>query len=102
MLAAKRAGIKTVILPERNRKDLEEDVPAQLREGMSFLFAKTITDVLDNALTPPQKEKRIKVTSRNGSSEKAAANQAQVAVDAPLPADVPQPSAPPAAVARKN
>ncbi len=98
VLAAKRAGIKTIILPERNRKDLMEDVQPELRQGMNFLFAKTVTDVLDNALEPVQKEKRIKVTraDKNGASEKAAANQAQMVVDALLPADLPQPSLPPA------
>jgi ATP-dependent Lon protease len=100
VLAAKRAGIKTIILPDRNRKDLEEDVQPELRAGMNFFFAKTVTDVLDNALEPAQKEKRIKVTraDKNGAaSEKAAANQAQMVVDVPLPADLPQPTAPPAA-----
>ena len=52
MLAAKRAGIKTIILPERNRKDLMEDIPAELRRGMSFIFAKNVADVLDAALQP--------------------------------------------------
>jgi ATP-dependent Lon protease len=33
VLAAKRAGIKTIILPERNRKDLLEDIPTELREA---------------------------------------------------------------------
>ncbi len=60
VLAAKRAGIKTIILPERNRKDLMEDIPAELRKGMSFIFAKDVADVLDAALQPmdaPKAEK---------------------------------------------
>jgi len=52
VLAAKRAGIKTIILPERNRKDLMEDIPAELRKGMSFIFAKNVAEVLDAALQP--------------------------------------------------
>jgi ATP-dependent Lon protease len=52
VLAAKRAGIKTVILPERNKKDLMEDIPEELRKDMTFIFAKTVEDVLDNALQP--------------------------------------------------
>ena len=95
VLAAKRAGIKTVILPERNRKDLEEDIPQELRNGMTFIFAKTVTDVLNNALEAPLKPTRIKV-SKDGASEKAAANQAQLVVDAPLPDTLPVPTAPPA------
>jgi len=60
VLAAKRAGIKTIILPERNRKDLMEDIPAELRKGMSFIFAKNVAEVLDAALQPmdaPKTEK---------------------------------------------
>ena len=49
ILAAKRAGIKTVILPARNRKDLA-DVPADATKGMEFRFAKSVRDVLDAAL----------------------------------------------------
>lgn len=96
VLAAKRAGIKTVILPERNRKDLEEDIPASLREGMSFLFARNVTEVLGHALEAPRRDQRIPVKkARASSEEKAASNQAQMVVDAPLPDTVPQPTAPP-------
>ncbi len=48
-LAAARAGIGTVILPERNRKDLEE-VPPEVRKKLRFAFAKTVEDVLATAL----------------------------------------------------
>ena len=96
VLAAKRAGIKTVILPDRNRKDLEEDIPAELREGMTFAFAKTVDEVMDLALEKPVLPTPIKVKSSSGKGEKAASNQAQVAIDTPIPADIPQPTAPPA------
>ena len=59
VLAAKRAGVTTVILPDRNRKDLEEDIPAELREGMEFIFAKSVRDVLDVALAPPSGRKAL-------------------------------------------
>jgi ATP-dependent Lon protease len=49
VLAAKRAGIKTVILPEKNRNDLE-DVPEDLRKEMNFIFVDTIDQVINNAL----------------------------------------------------
>lgn len=51
VLAARRAGIKTVILPEKNKNDLE-DVPEELRKAMEFIFADTIDQVLDAALKP--------------------------------------------------
>jgi ATP-dependent Lon protease len=49
VLAAKRAGIKTVILPEKNKNDIE-DVPEDLRKEMAFIFVDTIDQVIKNAL----------------------------------------------------
>lgn len=49
MLAAHRAGIKTVILPKENKNDLE-DVPESIRKDMEFVFAGTAEDVLRHAL----------------------------------------------------
>ena len=49
VLAARRAGVTTVILPQRNEKDLE-DVPPQVREEMQFRFVESIDEVLEHAL----------------------------------------------------
>ena len=49
MLAAKRAGITTVLLPELNRRDLEE-LPAGGREGIRFEFLTTADEALKLAL----------------------------------------------------
>jgi ATP-dependent Lon protease len=49
VLAAKRAGIKTVILPQQNKHDIE-DVPEDLRKEMEFIFVDTIDQVIKNAL----------------------------------------------------
>jgi ATP-dependent Lon protease len=51
VLAAHAAGLTTVILPERNRGDLDE-VPEEVREAMDFHFAMTIDEVLGLALEP--------------------------------------------------
>ena len=51
VLAAHRAGIRTVILPERNRKDLEE-IPSRVKKELSFKFVKNVDQVLRNALRP--------------------------------------------------
>jgi ATP-dependent Lon protease len=51
VLAAHAAGLTDVVLPERNRGDLD-DVPADVREAMSFHFAMTIDEVLAVALEP--------------------------------------------------
>ena len=52
VLAAKRSGIKHVILPERNRKDLEE-IPANVRKGLNIHYVKKMEEVLDMALDAP-------------------------------------------------
>lgn len=48
-MAAYKEGIKTVIIPAKNKPDLEE-VDDVVKENINFIFAKTIEDVLDNAL----------------------------------------------------
>src|SRR5256886_2154756 len=48
-LAAKRAGIKEVIVPERNRKDLPE-IPDEVKNTLKFHFVKNIDEVLEAAL----------------------------------------------------
>src|SRR3990172_3930078 len=52
MLAAHRAGLKTIILPKRNEMDIE-DVPAEVRRKMDFVFAESVNDVLKAALEKP-------------------------------------------------
>ncbi len=53
VLAARAAGLTTVILPERNRADLEE-IPADAREEMEFHLVMTIDEVLALALEPAE------------------------------------------------
>ncbi len=48
-LAARRAGITTVILPKKNEKDLE-DVPGEIKKDLKFVFADTMDDVIRTAL----------------------------------------------------
>jgi ATP-dependent Lon protease len=57
VLAAHAAGLTDVILPERNRGDLDE-VPEEVREAMSFHFAMTIDEVLSVALEPEKIERK--------------------------------------------
>jgi ATP-dependent Lon protease len=51
VLAAHAAGLTDVILPERNRGDLD-DVPQEVRDVMHFHFAMTVDEVLSVALEP--------------------------------------------------
>jgi len=50
VLAARRAGVTTVILPRRNERNLLEDVPKPLRESMTFHLVDSVEEVLDLAL----------------------------------------------------
>jgi ATP-dependent Lon protease len=51
ILAAHRAGLKTVILPKRNGKDLEE-VPAEVRNAMTFVLVERIDEAIEAGLMP--------------------------------------------------
>jgi len=63
-IAAARAGIKRVILPARNRRDLE-DIPASTREALQFIWVERVTEALTVALGAP--------APSEGDSEPAAA-----------------------------
>ena len=52
VLAARRAGITTVILPRRNESDLE-DIPPEVRSEMEAIFVDTVDEVLKHALRDP-------------------------------------------------
>jgi ATP-dependent Lon protease len=69
VLAARRAGVTTVILPRRNERNLLEDVPKPLRESMTFHLVDSVEEVLDLALEDAlPRGGRIKdalLTSRN-------------------------------------
>jgi ATP-dependent Lon protease len=49
VIAAHRAGIGTVMLPDRNRKDFE-DIPESVRSSIEFVWLKTVDDALTSAL----------------------------------------------------
>jgi ATP-dependent Lon protease len=51
ILAAKRAGIRHVILPERNKADLDE-IPAHIKEGLEFHFVKEVDEAVAVAIGP--------------------------------------------------
>ncbi len=68
VLAAHRAGIKTVILPERNRPSLE-DVPKDVREQLEFVYVRNIDEVLRAALSPNDRAAKKKATRRKAHSK---------------------------------
>jgi ATP-dependent Lon protease len=52
VVAAARAGITRVMLPARNRKDFE-DIPEEVRNGMSFVWLDSVDAAVAAALEPP-------------------------------------------------
>jgi ATP-dependent Lon protease len=56
-LAAKRMGIKKVIIPKRNEKDLEE-IPKYIKKDMQFIPVETMDDVLKHALKKKAKKRK--------------------------------------------
>jgi ATP-dependent Lon protease len=57
ILAAKRAKLTTVILPKRNKKDLDE-IPKHILKGIHLVFADTMDDVMKVALRQGSKPAR--------------------------------------------
>mgnify|MGYP001588317826 FL=1 len=62
-LAALMAGIKTVIIPSRNKKDLE-DIPKELRKKINFIFADHIDEILKVALLKKKEVKKKEVKKK--------------------------------------
>ncbi|MCK5514019.1 MAG: hypothetical protein KAJ00_05940, partial [Deltaproteobacteria bacterium] len=58
-LGAIRAKIKTIIVPERNKKDLEE-IPQNIKKQLNFVFVRTMDDVLQNTLSNSKRKKTTK------------------------------------------
>jgi ATP-dependent Lon protease len=73
VLAAYRAGIKTILLPQWNRKDIE-DIPANVQKSISFHFVKEMMEVVKLALEP-LKERRGKKKAPNKKASRASAKK---------------------------
>ena len=81
VLAAHRAGIKLVILPEKVRKDLVE-VPDEIKEGLEFKFVSRMEEVLDLALGAEgiaDARRRLALRKQQESAEEQAGTQAPLA-----------------------
>ena len=62
-MAAYRYGVKTVIIPSKNKKDLE-DIDPTVKEHINFVFADNITKVIDNAFVKPVKRFDVNLTDK--------------------------------------
>ncbi|MBI3289851.1 endopeptidase La [Candidatus Microgenomates bacterium] len=58
VIAAHTAGLRTIILPKDNKKDLEE-IPDKIKKEIKFVFANVVDDVLKVALTKPLRRKEL-------------------------------------------
>jgi ATP-dependent Lon protease len=74
VLAAHRAGVKSVILPRRNEGDLDE-IPREVLDSLRFVFADSVDDVLEAALesraVPGKTKARPSRDGRRGARRKA-------------------------------
>jgi ATP-dependent Lon protease len=73
VLAAHRAGIRTILLPKRNDKDLEE-LPEPVRKEMAFVLVDNIGDAIKAALEAPARDP----SGKQGAAKKLAAEKKPV------------------------
>jgi len=65
ILAAHRAGIKTLLAPAANRADIEENVPASVKEGIRFVYVEEVREVLEEVFKGTELAERIKETLKD-------------------------------------
>ncbi|MRR17916.1 MAG: endopeptidase La [Deltaproteobacteria bacterium] len=80
VLAAYRAGIKTILLPAWNQKDLE-DIPANVQKNIEFHFMSDMMDVVKLALEPAKEKKTVQAVPKKAKAapQKSRATKAQAA-----------------------
>jgi len=76
VLAARRAGVETVILPRDNRKDVEEDIPEDIRKEMKIEYVDSVDEVLNIALEPASVKKAQQPVSSSSQGNRKAAKHA--------------------------
>ncbi|KAF8525804.1 ATP-dependent protease La [Hysterangium stoloniferum] len=62
ILAAHRAGIKTIIAPGANRADIEENVPESVKTGIRFVYVEDVREVLHEVFRSQSLHERLKQT----------------------------------------
>ncbi|HNX60419.1 MAG TPA: magnesium chelatase domain-containing protein, partial [Spirochaetota bacterium] len=68
MIAAKRAGIKEIIIPKMNVKDLEE-IPAHVKRGIKIHPVEEIQEVINLAIVPAKKTSKSKSAAKSSSKK---------------------------------
>ena len=69
VLAAHRNGLRTIILPKRNKQDID-DVPDEIKKIMKFVFVESMNDVLDAALESNHKPPRSKAQPKKKAAQR--------------------------------
>jgi len=69
ILAARRAGVSTIIIPEQNRKDVLEDIPKDVQEALTLVFAKSVDEVISTALEPASAGSAVRHTRPRETAE---------------------------------
>jgi ATP-dependent Lon protease len=64
VLAARRSGIREIVIPADNEANVLEDVPAELREGMQFHYVHTVEEMLAVAFAPQTTTREGAVTAK--------------------------------------
>jgi ATP-dependent Lon protease len=64
MLAAHRAGIKTIVAPSANQADIEENVPESIKTGVRFVYVEDVTEVLREVFRGTELVERLEKTLR--------------------------------------
>jgi Lon-like ATP-dependent protease len=62
ILAAHRAGIKTILAPGANRADIEENVPESVKTGIRFVYVEDVREVLQEVFKGEMVTERWKDT----------------------------------------
>ncbi|RME44856.1 MAG: endopeptidase La [Chloroflexi bacterium] len=81
VLAAHRAGLRTVILPKRNEQDLH-DIPDEIRQEMQFIFVESVDEVFDAALRDEVVETPF-ILQRNGHGQRDGGKGEEPAIPEP-------------------
>jgi ATP-dependent Lon protease len=75
VLAARRVGIREIILPKQNEKNVDEDLTPELRRELKIRYVQVVGEVLKRALTPKVKASAGKAKVKVKAKAKAKANK---------------------------
>lgn len=69
VLAAHRMGLRSIVLPRRNKQDVD-DVPDEIKKEMTLIYVDTVDEVIDAALVPGKKQNKVVKTKAKPKTKK--------------------------------